>query len=166
MYKKKLTALILLSFVIMGFGFVSIPEAKAQFVISTISALDQYGQGISPSGIDILENSTGSWQYAQAFGGVPSPFNWSAGKFMQVRIETRLNATLTGATGLIDGKNYFRHNITVTNTDSVIVFSANNFTYRTSADVGIYYYSYEVTLNFSPVAGQAYTIDITYEVYY
>jgi len=140
--------------------------AKAQFVVATISDLDEYGQGISPGGIDILENSTGSWIYAQPFGGVPSPFNWTAGLFMQVRLETRLNATLTGASDLTDGKNYLKHSITVSNY-SATVFSQQNFTYRSSADVsGIYYYSYEVILNFSPLSGTIYTIAITYEVYW
>lgn len=145
---------------------VPVQPVQAKLNIFYISALDEYGQGISPSGIDVFENSTGSWQYVDPFGGIPDPLNCTYGNFLKFRIETRMNSTLTGATDLTDGKNYFRHNLTVTIYDGSTVFSQENFTYHNSADVsGIYYYSYEVILNFAVQVGFVYSCYITYEIF-
>ncbi len=162
------------------------PLAKAKFVIAAWDYPDEYDQGLF--GMKFWENSTGSWVAAPwythyypdyheelaAFYYV-SPtmsdyytYNVTVGASLKVRVDTTLNATLTGATDLEDGKNYFRTNVTVTCL-GIIVFSQQNLTSLvTEDDVSdpIYYYEYDVVLDFILEEGQFYTVTVTYEVFY
>ena len=156
-------------------GFSTIPQAKPQakanpqFVISSWEYPDEYGQGIE--GFEMLENSTGSW--AQVGGLYSSSdthaIEWNASLFIKLRCYTYFNSTLTGASDTDDGKNYQRHNITVTNFNGTILFSQQNFTWfydDDSIDPPMWFYGYEVVLNFLPEEGQVYTVTVTYEVFY
>ncbi|MCK4822043.1 hypothetical protein KA005_40140 [bacterium] len=154
----------------------SVPPARAQFVIAAWEYPDEYGQGID--GMKFWENSTGSWVAAPYYTNLgvfyyvnPSiddyTYNWTAGAAMKMRVDTVLNSTLTGATDLADGQNYQQHNVTVTHL-GIIIFSQQNFTYSFSDDTGapMYYYEYEVILNFILEYGQIYTVTLTYEIFY
>ena len=137
---------------------------SARFVLSSYT-LDQYGQGFS--GFDAEENSTGEWLDIQPYGGIPDDFNITYGMYLRFKVDTILNSSLVGASDLADGKNYFRHSISVIDNNGTSVFSQSNFTYFNSADVGgMYYYSYHIILNFLPLTGMIYRAILTYEVFY
>lgn len=153
-----------------------IQPAKAQFVIAEWDYPDQYGQGIS--GMKFWENSTGSWLPAPYYIDLGQfyyvnpyisdyTYNISAGVALKVRVDSLLNNTLVGADDLADGRNYHRHNVTVSNLGNII-FSQSNFTYEDSSDASapMYYYEYYAILNFIAVSGQVYTVTVTYEVFY
>ena len=142
--------------------------AKAQFVLAEWDFPDEYGQGIWA--FMFYENSTGSWlpcdpysyEYNQSY-----TVEWNASVFIKLRCFVSFNSTLTGAIDTDDGKNYLRHSVTVTNLGTT-VFSQQNFTYfsnDTQLDP-IWYYGYDVVLNFLPVAGEIYTVVVTYEIYW
>ena len=157
-----------LSFMLLIGMVAVIRPAKAQFIISVASDPDEHGQGMNE--FAIFENSTGSWEWIDApfhiWYSAPHEFEWNASVFMKIRCENYLNATVTGAVDLADGKNYQRNNVSVESIDG-IVFSQQNFTYLSSAEVGgLYYYTYEVVLNFLPIQSTIYTVTINYEVFY
>ena len=172
-YKKVILGIIIIPLVILAFlafqpTYYNETEIRpnASFVLSLtpFPALDEYGQGIIA--IDAEENSTGSWQNIEPFGGIPDPFNLTYGNFIRLKVETILNSVLVGASSLADGKNYFKHSISVTNSTGVL-FSQQNFTYFNSGAIGIdYYYDYIIILNYLFPMGQVYTATITYEVFY
>ena len=156
----------------------SVPPARAQFILASWDYPDEYGQGLF--GLKFWENSTGSWvaapwysELGQFYYCTPSmtdyyTYNVTGGASLKVRVDTTLNATLTGATDLEDGRNYFRTNVSVTCL-GIIVFSQQNLTSLVTEDDSsdpIYYYEYDVVLNFILVFGQFYTVTVTYEVYY
>ena len=166
--RRGLKSLIIIAMLTATILFASIPPARAQFVLASWDYPDEYGQGIEA--FEIAENSTGSWVQVGAARGYAdsSTIDWNASLFIRLRCYTWFNSTLTGASTTNDGKNYQRHNIIVTNS-SATVFSQVNFTYfyaDDSIDPPMWYYGYEVVLNFLPVAGTIYTVTITYEVYY
>jgi len=158
-------------------------ERPAKFVLSSWDYPDEYGQGID--GFRFYENSTGAWvaapyythyypDYHEELGvfyyldnDQDYTLNWSAGVGMKIRIYTFLNSTLTGASDLADGENYFRHSISVAGTNGTVIFSQQNFTYYHSNNLTspLYYYEYEVVLNFLPVMGEIYSAIISYDVY-
>jgi len=162
------------------------PLAKAKFVISGWDYPDEYDQGLF--GMKFWENSTGDWVAAPwythyypdyheelaAFYYCTSSmsdyytYNVTGGASLKMRVDTTLNATLTGATDLEDGRNYFRTNVTVTSL-GIIVFSQQNLTSLVTEDDlsdPIYYYEYDVVLNFILESGQFYTVTVIYEVFY
>ena len=143
-----------------------IQKGTSTFVISSWSYPDEYGQGIS--GIFITENSTGDWL---TFGTIDyddvTEIEWNASLFIRLTCFAHFNNTLVGAVDVADGKNYHRHNVTVTSS-GVTVFSQQNFTYISGIDYSdpIWDYSYFVILNFLPEQGQIYVVTVTYEVFY
>jgi len=184
LYKKKVTAIVLLSFVIVAMiGLGTIPEAKtpkaektAQFVISGWDYPDAYGQGIG--GLKLWENSTGAWLAAPYYTDLGQfyyvnpdisgySYNITAGTALKLRVDCVLNGTLTGVVSLAEGKNYIRHNVSVSLLGE-IVFSQHNLTYSSGSDLSapMYEYYYEVVLNFLAVMGSTYVMTVTYEVYY
>ena len=147
-----------------------IPEqlGKAQFVLAEWDYPDEYGQGIEA--FEIFENSTGSWvQVGPAYGYEDNyVHDWNTSVSIKLRCYTWFNSTLTGAIDAADGKNYQRHNITVTNIGNT-TFSQQNLTYfysDDSIDPPMWYYGYEVVLNFLPVSGNIYIVTVIYEVFY
>ena len=155
-----------------------IPQAKAQsqFVIASWEYPDEYGQGID--GMKFWENSTGAWVAAPYYTDLGAfyyvnpdiadyTYNVTAGASLKLRVDTLLNATLTGATDLADGQNYQQHSVIVTCLGETI-FSQQNFTYSDSDDLGapMYYYEYEVILDFLTMQGQIYVVTVTYEIFW
>jgi len=152
------------------------PSPNVQFVLASWEFPDEYGQGIQ--GFRIYENSTGSWEF-QGFWvgelyvyyfypelGHSLSFNWSVGRSIKLRIYTILNGTLTGATDAADGRNYHRHSVIVVNQGATI-FTQQNFTYSLGGGAGpLYYYEYEVILNFLPDYGQIYIVTVMYEIFW
>jgi hypothetical protein len=146
------------------------PTRGAQFVLASWDFPDEYGQGIDA--LTVFENSTGSWLIIGGFspnvvynGG--AEFNWSVGLGIKIRAFSFLNSTRVGVYSTDQGKNYLRHNVTVTRINGTTVFSQQNFTYYNAGAVAeMYEYHYDVILNFYPEAGEIYTVTITYEVFY
>lgn len=144
-------------------------RAEPKFALASWTfPADAYGQGIYS--FYAYSNETGSWvqQYHRYYYD-SSVMNWTAGWFIKLRVFTALNYTLVGISDTDAGKNLQRHNVTVTNSMSEIVFSKQNFTYQgvwTGILSGRYVYSYEVILNFLPVYGEYYTVTIHYDVFY
>ena len=164
MYKKTIAGILVL--LTLGLLFVSVPPARARFALSSWDFPDEYGQGIDT--ITVEGNSTGSWvsvgnyEYDEA-----SVLDWNASVAINLKCWTWFNSTLTGASSTNDGKNYQRHNVIVTAL-GVTVFSQQNFTYSNvyTEEAPMWYYVYEVVLNFLTVAGNIYVVTITYEVFY
>ena len=142
-------------------------NAAAQFVLADWDYPDEYGQGMFK--ILVFENSTESWVQVGnwLYYYNSTTFDWDVGVGIKIRVLTTLNSTLTGASNVEDGRNYQRHNVTVT-TPEGIVFSQNNFTSSGEPDEegDLYYYDYAVVLNFLPVSGVIYIVTVTYEVFY
>ena len=166
MYKKAGALIVVL--LTLGLLFVSIPQAKAQFVLASWDFPDEYGQGLNLFGF--YENSTGSW--LSFTGSVYEPdqsyiINWNTSGSIMLRCYAFLNSTLTGAIDEADGKNYQQHNVIVTSGGQT-VFSQQNFTFYNFEDLAdpMWYYGYEVVLNFLPQTGSLYTVTVTYEVFY
>lgn len=139
----------------------------AQFVFAGWDWPDANYQGIK--NVKIYENSSGSWvQVGDYYEHTNSNIiEWPAGVGIKLIVFSYMNQTLTGVADVAEGALFLRHNVTVTNRQGTSIFSQANFTYITGADYGDYLvYQHYVILNFLPAAGQAYTITITYEVYY
>ena len=181
-HRKKIAS-VLIVFTVTVLLVASIPPARAQFVLASWEYPDEYGQGIE--GVNFFENSTGSWVAAPYYTHYYPDWhdelgefyflnyyqdhyflNWSAGVAMKLRVYSFMNSTISRATDLADGQNYIQHNVTVTHVRD-IVFSQQNFTYYDSDDLSapMYYYEYEVVLNFLPAEGQVYMISLVYEIY-
>lgn len=168
MTKKKISA-ILVTVLTLLILTSSIPPARAQFVLSSWDFPDAYGQGIE--GFEIFENSTGAWVQVGGYYGYEDSqvLEWNASVAIKLICYTWFNSTITGAGSGALGKNYQRHNVTVTNLSDVVVFSQQNFTYvsvDTATDPPMWLYGYSVVLNFLPESGQYYTVTVTYEVYW
>ena len=143
-----------------------------RFVIASWDYPDEYGQGIEK--LSVFSNETGSWLPANWAGDSArdydesSVFEWNASIFIRLNCWTWFNSTLTGAIDWEDGKNYQRHAVNVTSLGTT-VFSQQNFTYASAfpaINPPMWYYEYEVILNFLPLVGQIYTVTVTYDVFY
>jgi hypothetical protein len=193
LYKKALAIIISLSMILMlvvvfqpaKVEYNPIRPIDAHFIISSWDFPDEYGQGVN--GFKFYENSTGSWvaapyythyypDYHEELGEFyylhyndDYTLNWSAGVAMKLEVITVLNSTLVGIVDdPVEGQNYIRHSVSVTNIGEEI-FSQQNFTYSAVewlAGHPMYYYYYDVVLEFLPALGAAYTITVTYEVFW
>lgn len=146
-----------------------IPTATAKFAFASWSFPDSNGEGIER--FSIYENSTGGWEYVttQVYDDDPLVQEWNASVGMFIFISTWLNSTLVGAATKAEGKNYQRHNVTVTNRAGDTVFSQGNFTYYNAydnIDPPLWFYQYTVVLDFLPLAGEYYTVTMTYETFW
>lgn len=171
MYRKATTVLLTVVLVSLML-FVMMPRpASAKFIIAAWSEPDEYGQCIEA--FDILENSSSTWEEIPGCPFMidtdPNIFNWTAGVAIKLTCYTWFNSTLTGATTGTLGRNYQRHNVTVTDNLGYTVFSKQNFTWY-STDTGIdppmWFYEYYIVLNFLPLAGEYYTVTVIYEVFW
>jgi len=184
LYKKILSCVVILALVIM-MAVSTIPttpnrqlERPAKFVLSSWDYPDEYGQGID--GIRFYENSTGDWVAAPYYLDigvfyyfVPDTsaytLNWSIGVGIKLRVFSVLNTTFVGIDegNITQGKNYQRHSVAVAPINGTTIFSQQNFTYYDNEWVvgDLITYEYDVILDFLPVAGEIYTVTVTYEVY-
>ncbi len=142
-------------------------DDNPKFVISSWDFLDEYGQGIQL--IEVYENSTASWVFVPPlhYYNNITEVAWNASVFIQLRVGVFLNHTLVDVVDITGGKNHIRLNVAVTSVTSIL-FSQQNLTYFGYDDLfdPIWYYMYEVVLNFLPVVGELYVVTVTYEVFY
>lgn len=146
----------------------SVPPAKAQFVLAVWDYPDEYGQGIES--FILYENSSGSWsQYGgKRYYSEANLYNWSANVAIKLRCYTWINSSLVGAADDAEAKNLQQHSVTVSNGTGT-VFSQQNFTqilYYPGINPPLWYYAYEVVLNFIPDYGLTYVVTVTYEIFY
>ena len=146
----------------------SVPPAKANFVLASWDPSDDYGQGID--GIELYENSTGSWIQVGEYHNYTEDhiYDWETNVSIKIICYTWFNSTLTDSSTTAEGQNYQRHSVSVT-LSGESVFSQDGFTYDSvniTADPPQWLYGYEVILNFIPAAGSYYTVTINYEVFY
>ncbi len=144
------------------------PQTHAQFVIASWDYPDGHGQGIFL--FQFYENSTGSWVISPnnlTYDKSPNEVEWNASVGIKLRCWTHFNYTFNQVASVEIGKNYQRHNITVT-LQGETVFSQENFTFGAgiSGPPDLYAYGYDVVLNLIPVAGAVYVVNVSYEIYY
>lgn len=148
------------------------PVQSTQFVLSDLGPLDDYGQGIWIIQVRNETESLGS------FYSTDHPtHNYSAnvveipqGENVSLAVFTWVNGTYLGFASLAEGKNLIRHNVSVFisgRMNETAVFSQANFTYVTGTDgaAPMYYYRYDVNLDFVPVGGLIYQVVVFFEVY-
>lgn len=132
---------------------------------------DEYGQGIE--GINIYENSTGSWVLVGywAAGNVDLVEDVPAHAAIKLRVFSRINCTLIGVSpnNPDSAKPYFRHSVIVYANpfDPWVIFSQENFTYYGWTQIGYTIkYAHEVVLNFLTEPLTSYQAAIGLEVFY
>ena len=82
-------------------------------------------------------------------------------------VDCWLNSTTYGIFTLAEGRNIIRQSVTVTASNSTVVFSQQNLTYVSATDYGdnVFLYQYSVQLDFAPNYGELYTVVVDYDVY-
>ena len=167
-HRKKINVLVVVVVVSMML-IVPIQPAKAQFILAGWDYPAEYGQGIEE--IRVYENISGEWKSLTPFGMLPGGSTVfdinSTATGIQILVKCWLNNTVVGAVDFEDGKNYLRHNVTLT-LNGETIFSQNNFTYSggTDAQDPIFFYIYYVDMPFSPIGGLTYIAVVYYEIYY
>lgn len=161
--------LVAVFFLIISLFLIAIPrQTTAKFVMASWSYPDENGEGIFL--FQFYENSTGSWLIVSdtnlTYDGSPNEVEWNASIGLRLRCWTHFNYTFHSVGSVELGKNYQRHNITVT-LQGETVFSQANFTFNSgiSGPPNIYAYSYDVVLEIIPSAGSIYVVYVTYETY-
>ena len=100
--------------------------------------------------------------------GDTASITWNASLFIKLRVYSWINSTFLNLSDTTEGKLYQQHNVTVTNQGNTIFHQQNIswFYDDDSIDPPMWFYGYEVVLNFLPVSGEIYIVTVTYEVYY
>jgi len=119
---------------IMLIGLVPTAEGT-RFVLASWSFPDEYGQGMHS--FTIWENSTGEWLVVRRGSPFDYPwyyyethvFEWNYTVGIKLWIDSYFNSTLAGVSDSTQGRNNFRHNVTVVDAYDTLVFSQQNFTY-------------------------------------
>lgn len=175
---KGILALVLVALVlgISVFSAYNIPREeqnerpKATFVIAGWDYPDSYDQGIEA--IEVESNGTGSWVTVDTLfyddSVAACTLEWDVGAAIRITAFTYFNSTLVGVSSRTEGQDYQRHYVIVTDSADDTIFSQQNFTYVYSDEDNwpLYYYGYRVVLDFIPIIGEVYTVEIMYEIYY
>ena len=173
--KKVLASLILILTITMIIVYcesnlqaIPITKNETQFTISSWAFPDEYGQGIE--GFEVFENSTGAWVPVGGYEGYQEKlvYDWESNGSIKLRCWTWLNSTFMDVATTNEGKALQRHSVIVTNSVGTI-FSQQNFTWfydDDTIDPPLWFYGYEVVLNFLPLEGQVYTATVTYQLFY
>ena len=168
--KKKIAILSLVMMVIFGLGFVSIPKAKAQFVLAYDFSPDNYGNAISiiTLYLDGVHNGSMYWDP----DSYPTKTNTLTreifvGDNLTLDISCWLNSTYAGVATLEEGKNVIRHSVSVVHSNGTEIFFKQNGTCTSELDYysPMYHYQYQINLDFEPSAGIVYTVAVIYEVF-
>jgi len=175
---KIVTSIIVL--MTLGLLFVSVPPAKAQFVIAwTYDSeagtfdYDEYGQGFYL--YHLMTNYTDSdWDLhpdhveTYYFNASSYLHDWTVGYAIGIRFMVWMNSTLTGATGLTDGLNYMRLNASISCFDEELDSQEDlvNFYQSSFFDAEMWLYGFDAFFNVIAEEGQIYTATLTYEVYW
>ena len=143
----------------------------AKIMLTSWVSDDGYGQGISE--IYLHENSTGSWEpftspaYIKPTNSSTVNVNITDNTALRVGPTFTLNHSLHSLSNITDGLNIIRSNVSVYNSTG-LMFSENNITMQSGGNqtaTTYWYYAY-CAFDFLIVAGELYTVTITYEVYH
>lgn len=153
-----------------------IQEQQPIFNISGWTDIDGFA-GLTT--ITLYENSTGDWElvndYSPTFQSYQSGsnyINWTVGVGMKIKVLIHFNNTIVGASSVLNGRQYIKLNLSITDNANTELFSQQNFTYYDSGDgtsfgsPWYYYYFYTVIPNVYFSAGQIYKATIIYELFY
>ena len=168
--KRILSALSLIVLISMML-IVSIPPAKAQFVLASWDYPDEYGQGIDE--VYVAHNKSGSFV---DFSGSPYSagdnttigLSTGGGYHLRFTIYVQLNRTrISLSKPWNDGHLFIRLAVTVT-AGSTLIFSQQNLTYLAFGGTAdpVEWYKYSVIPDFIPLDGTFYTVVLSYEIYY
>lgn len=148
------------------------PAKSAKFVIAGWDYPDEYGQGIDE--VRVYQNMSGEWDPLTPFGlyyteSTAIEINETATGVL-IFVKCWLNNTVVGAIDFEDGKNYIRHNVSLTIVGDIsgeVIFSLQNGTYSSGTDSQdpMFYYFYDLIIPFSPIGGQTYVALVTYEIF-
>jgi len=182
LYKHRITTAIVILLTISIFpittqqpSFQSKPTEITRFVVAGWDYPDVYGQGIDD--MSVYQWVNGQFKGLTQFGLDPDYAgrttvdiygDGDGGGNITIYVDCWLNGTLTGADSLEAGKSYLRHSVNLASPENSSIFSQQNFTYSDGSDsqAPMYFYIYNVTLDFTPVSGVSYTVTIDYDVYY
>jgi len=168
--RTKLFAWVAVMSLVLMIGFSTIPPAKAQFIIADYTYPSNNGNGIAyiHAYLDGAFNAS-MYKNPDSYPGeeVTNPLEVESGVNITLAVFCWLNGTHTNISSLVEGKTVIRHSVTVTITNGSTIFSQQNFTYIVGGDgdAPMYFYRYDVILDFLPVAGEIYRVIVTYEIY-
>ncbi len=168
--KNKLYAWVLLMAIVLGLGFASIQPTKAKFVLAYDFSPDNDGNAVAYINAYFDGDYNGTMyndpdSYPDA---TPTPtLEALEGTVITLRVGCWLNATYADVGSLAEGRNVIRHSVSVLAVNTSVIWSQQNFTYFSGTDAlaPMYFYDYDVILDFVPVSGQVYTVIIIYEVF-
>ena len=171
-HRKKIIAIVSMLFVC-SVLIVSIPETKAQarFIIADYTYPSNNGNGIAyiHAYLDGAFNAT-MYKNPDSYPDeeVTNHLDVGIGVNITLAVFCWLNGTHADISSLVEGKTIIRHSVTVTSNNGSTIFSQQNFTYIVGGDgdAPMYFYRYDVILDFLPVAGDIYTVIVTYEIFY
>ena len=176
MYKKASALIAVL--LVLGLLFVSVPQAKAQFVIAGLGSNfpDEYGQGIK--NVYLYENSTGAWvaifpsevlTFPENNSDTTITLNYTANTAIELIFGCSINHTYHGLSTFQEALDRMRVNITVYSVGQTI-FSQNNLTWGGGLffndTASTWRTHFDVVINVLIIAGSIYTVFVTYEVFY
>ena len=168
--RTKLFAWVAVMSLVLMIGFSTIPPAKAQFIIADYTYPSNNGNGIAyiHAYLDGAFNAS-MYKNPDSYPGeeVTNPLEVESGVNITLAVFCWLNGTWAGIASLVEGKNVIRHSVTVSVTNRTTIFSQQDFTYIIGTDGGapMYFYRYDVILDFVPVMGEIYTVTVTYEIF-
>jgi len=149
--------------------FVPVQPAKAQFVLSYDYSPDNFGNAIAYIHAYYDDDWNGTLYYdPDSYPGdtATNPIETYEGTNITLAVFCWLNGTFADTASVAAGKLVIRHNVSVLMTNGTVIFSQQNFTYVIGADFApMWFYRYDVILDFVPVSGQTYTVTVIYEVY-
>jgi len=167
--RKIITVALLGLFICSLLILVPVQPVKAQFVLS-VDYPDDNGNGIYYiwAEFDGEFNATVYYNPCHpSYGTATNPLETQVGVNITLAVFCWLNGTWADIASLVEGKNVIRHSVAVSMANGTTIFSQQNFTYITGTDGGspMYFYRYDVILDFVPEMGQIYTATVTYEVF-
>ena len=142
---------------------------NSQFVLASWSYPDdEYGQGILS--VFVYENSTGSWveiPESHFDPDDPSSATVNGSLALKVGVFYVINHTLFGLGGVNDAKLIIRGSVEMLCLGESVFFQ-QNLTYYDSGNVGAtcWWLGYEAVIDFILVAGDTYTVELTYDIYW
>ena len=150
--------------------FVPVQPAKAQFVLAYDYSSDNYGNAIAYICAYFDGDFNGTMYYDPdsypTSTGI-NPLETYEGINITLAVFCWLNGTYAGVSSLAEGQTVIKHNVSVALTNGTVIFSQQNFTYNIGGDgnAPMYFYRYDIDLDFEPLSGQIYTVTVIYEVF-
>ena len=169
MKERNVSYALFIGFLLLMTLLISIPPARAQFILAEWDFDDGYGQGIH--NVTIQENSTGSWVDLHTYEyGNTSLFeaNYTADTAIKIIPYVTLNHTRQDLSDNTTAYAIMRLDIVVGIAGNSSYFSQQNLTWSSDvsdATASTWAFSCYVVLPFLISAGAIYTITLTYEIY-